>query len=62
VKNKSPIPIAVGFGIWSSKDLKLIAKQAEIGIIGSAIVNIIKKHKNSKVLSMIGKFMSKLIK
>jgi len=56
------MPLAVGFGISSSKDLKLIKVQAQIGVIGSAIINIISKHKNSKILSAIGKFMYRLTK
>ena len=56
------MPLAVGFGISSSKDLKLIKVQAQIGVICSAIINIISKHKNSKILSAIGKFMYRLTK
>lgn len=61
VKGNSSIPLAVGFGISSSKNLKMIAKNAQIGIIGSAIINIINKHKNSGILSAIARFMAELI-
>lgn len=60
VRGKSSITLAVGFGISSSKDLSLIKKYSEIGIIGSAIIEVIKKSKNSEILPAISRFMSEL--
>ena len=57
VKNGSRVPLAVGFGISSSKDFKLIKKYSEIGVIGSALINIIRKNKSSKILPAISKFI-----
>lgn len=62
VREKSSISLAVGFGISSLKDLKLIEKYSEIGVVGSAIIEVIRKSKNSEVLPAISEFMSKLIK
>ncbi|MFA6257490.1 MAG: tryptophan synthase subunit alpha [Candidatus Paceibacterota bacterium] len=62
VRGGSSIPLAVGFGISSSKDLKLIKRYSEIGIIGSAIIDVIRKSKNSEIVSEANKFMYKVIK
>lgn len=62
VRKNCSVPLAVGFGISSSKDLKLIKGYARVGVIGSAIINIINKNKNSEVLSAISKFMSDITK
>ena len=62
VRKNSSLPLAVGFGISSSEDLELIKEYSEIGIVGSAIVNIIRRHKNSEILAAISQFMSKLTK
>ena len=61
VRKDCSIPIAVGFGLSSSKDLNSIKKYAQMGIIGSAILNIIRKHKNLKVLPALKKFLSNLL-
>ncbi len=62
VKKDFTFPLAVGFGISSLQDLDLIKKYAQICIIGSAIINIVKKNKTPKILSQISKFISKLKK
>lgn len=62
VRKGSTIPLAVGFGLSSREDFNLIKKYSEIGIVGSAIINIIKKNKSSKVLSHISQFISRLKK
>ncbi|MEK9181868.1 MAG: tryptophan synthase subunit alpha [Patescibacteria group bacterium] len=62
IKKNSIIPLAVGFGISSPKDVELIKKHSEIVVVGSAIIHIIRKNKNPKVLSAVGKFMSGLQK
>ena len=62
VKKATPVPIAVGFGMSSKKDFDLIHKYSQIGIVGSAIVNIIKSHKTSQILPVLSKFMFSLTK
>ena len=62
IRGTSLIPLAVGFGISSLKDIQSITKYSEIVIIGSAIINVINKSKNSKILLSIAKFMAQLIK
>ena len=62
IRKNCSVPLAVGFGISSSKDLRLIRKYAQIGVIGSAIINIINRHKTSKILPAISKFINELRK
>ncbi len=62
VRKDSTITLAVGFGISSPKDLDLIKGQASIGVIGSAIIGIIRENKNSKIIPKIREFVSKFKK
>ena len=41
VKKYFKIPIAVGFGISSRKDVQMVEKYADIVVVGSAVLEII---------------------
>lgn len=43
IKNLSPVPVAVGFGISKSEHIKLLNPYADALVVGSAIVNIIER-------------------
>lgn len=62
VKSLSTIPIAVGFGISSKKHIDLIRKYADVAVIGSAIVEVIKNNKNGDVFKNITNLLTQLTK
>ena len=63
VRKKSSLPIGVGFGISTPLQVKDVCSYADGVIVGSAIVNIIKKHGKSKELSKkVGAFVRSLKK
>ena len=61
VKEESPLPVCVGFGISSSRQARSISKVADGVIVGSAIIEIIRKGKNSKgIVERTGRFIRSL--
>ena len=46
VKNYINLPLAVGFGISSKKDVEMVHKNAEIAVIGSKVISLINDSKN----------------
>jgi tryptophan synthase alpha chain len=62
-KKESPIPVCVGFGISGLPQAKQVAGVADGIIIGSAIVEIIRKSSGTRqAVAAAGKFVSKLRK
>ena len=66
-KYSKDIPIGVGFGIKTSKQIKDVSKYADATIVGSAIVNKIKEGtENGKygrnLATFIGSYLKKLTK
>lgn len=43
IKNLSPVPVAVGFGISKSEHIKLLNPYVDALVVGSAVVNIIER-------------------
>jgi tryptophan synthase alpha subunit len=62
IRKASPVPLAVGFGISSLEDVKLVGKYSEIIVVGSAIINIVNQHKTLESLSAITKFINEIKK
>jgi len=63
IKSLSSKPVCVGFGISNPKQAGQVAKLADGVIMGSAIVEIIRKEKNSKAISaQVMKFLGNLRK
>ncbi|MDD5050244.1 MAG: tryptophan synthase subunit alpha [Candidatus Pacebacteria bacterium] len=60
VKKSSHLPLAVGFGISSHKDVKEIKPEGDIAVIGSAIIDLIQKTPTQKTLKTIEKFVERL--
>ncbi len=60
VKKYFSIPIAVGFGISKKEHIKMLEGQADIAVIGSAIINIINKSTPRKVEENISGFIKEL--
>jgi tryptophan synthase alpha chain len=51
IKTKTALPVAAGFGIKTPKDAAEMAKIADAVVVGSAIVETIKDHQDSKTLA-----------
>ena len=54
------VPIAVGFGISKREHLHALKPYADIAVVGSAIINIINKSKESDLENNVRDFISKL--
>jgi tryptophan synthase alpha chain len=55
------LPIAVGFGVSNPEQAKLVARDADAVVVGSAVVNQIAEHGKSKDLAKrVGKFVKSL--
>ena len=63
VKKSSTLPIAVGFGIQSSQQIKQLENFCEIAVVGSHFVRIIKKfyEKDDNVRERLNKATSELL-
>jgi tryptophan synthase alpha chain len=62
IRAHTALPIAVGFGISTPQQAKLIAASAEAVVVGSAIVNQIARHGKAPELSQrVSEFVSPLI-
>jgi len=63
VKKYSQKPVAVGFGISTPEQAKIVSRLADGVIVGSAIVKIIEESLNcSNLVTRVGKFISSLAK
>lgn len=63
VKKESHLPVCVGFGISGLSQAKSVARVADGVIIGSAIIDIIKKSSGPRqAVSNVGKFIGKISK
>lgn len=60
LKKHIKIPIAVGFGISSREQVKKVGENAEIAVIGSAVLDLYKNSKKKDGLKMVGEFIEKL--
>ncbi|MCK4744740.1 tryptophan synthase subunit alpha [Candidatus Parcubacteria bacterium] len=54
------IPIAVGFGISEKKHIKALKNEAEIAVIGSAVLNAYNSAKKGQELKEVEKFLKSL--
>ena len=50
LKEQSPVPVAVGFGVSTPEDAKAVAKIADAVVVGSALVKLIAKFSGSSSL------------
>jgi len=61
LRTHTKLPIAVGFGVSNPAQAKLVAKDADAVVVGSAIVNQIAEHGKSKdLVKRVGKFVKSL--
>ncbi len=61
VKEQSPLPVCVGFGISNGQQARSISKVADGVIVGSAIIEIIRTGKSPKeIVKRTGKFIRSL--
>ena len=62
IRTHTRLPIAVGFGISTPEQAKLVARSADAVVVGSAVVNQIAKHGKSKTLvTQAAKFVNSLV-
>jgi tryptophan synthase alpha chain len=62
IRQHTDLPIAVGFGISTPEQARLVAQSAEAVVVGSAIVNQIAKHGKSKELvPRVSEFVGSLL-
>lgn len=57
VRQHFTIPIAVGFGISKKEHLQALRGNADIVIVGSAIIDVINKSKESEIEKNVGSFI-----
>ena len=63
VKSKSALPVCVGFGISGLQSASTVAKVADGVIIGSAIIDIIRKSNGSRrMISNVARFIGQVRK
>ncbi len=60
VKKIIKLPRAVGFGISKSEHIKALKNHAECAIVGSAVIEILRKNPAGKRISAVKKFISSL--
>ncbi len=63
IKEETKMPVAVGFGISTPEQARLVSRFADGVIVGSAIVKIIEQNlKNPDMINRVGDFVSSLAK
>ena len=61
IRAHSSLPIAVGFGISNPEQARLVAREADGAVLGSAVVNqIAQKGKNPDLVAKVGDFVKTL--
>jgi len=55
------IPVAVGFGISKKEHLEMLKKNADIAIVGSAVIDLINKSPKEKLQQNIRRFFAELM-
>lgn len=62
IKRYTDLPLAIGFGLSKKRHLEALQGVTEIAVVGSALLNIINKHRHQKsYLQKIQKFLEGLI-
>ena len=62
IRAHTDLPIAVGFGISTPEQAKLVAQYAEAVVVGSAIVNQIAQHgKAPDLIQRVSEFVKPLV-
>jgi tryptophan synthase alpha chain len=61
IRAHTPLPIAVGFGISNPEQAKLVARDADGAVVGSAVVNQIAEHgKSPELVAKVSAFVKTL--
>lgn len=61
IRAHTPLPIAVGFGISNPEQAKLVAREADGAVVGSAVVNQIAEHgKSPELVAKVSAFVKAL--
>jgi len=61
IKNQSPKPVAVGFGISTPEQAKEISRFADGVIVGSALAKIIEEVEGEELIQRVGVFISSMV-
>jgi tryptophan synthase alpha chain len=63
IRRHTDLPVAVGFGISTPEQARLVAQSADAVVVGSAIVNQIAEHgKSNQLLKRTSEFVGSLLK
>ena len=63
IRAHTPLPIAVGFGISTPEQARLVAQNADAVVVGSAVVNKIAEHgREPDLVERVGAFTGALVK
>jgi tryptophan synthase alpha chain len=61
IRAHTDLPVAIGFGISNPEQAKLVAKEGDACVVGSAIVNQIAEHgKSQELVNKVGEFVHSL--
>lgn len=61
IRAHTDLPVAIGFGISNPEQAKLVAKEGDACVVGSAIVNQIAEHgKSPELVNKVGEFVHSL--
>lgn len=60
VRSFTNLPIAVGFGISDKSHVDTLRGQADIAIVGSAVIDVIERNKNGDYISSVSEFIRSL--
>jgi tryptophan synthase alpha chain len=61
IRAHTTLPIAVGFGISNPEQAKLVAREADGCVVGSAVVNQVALHgKSPELVPILGRFVKSL--
>lgn len=61
LKKRSPVPVAVGFGVSTPEDARAVAQTADAVVVGSALVNLIAEFSgSSRLLDEVRSFARQL--
>jgi tryptophan synthase alpha chain len=63
IRKHTSLPVAVGFGISTPEQARLVAEHSDAVVVGSAIVDQIARHgKSPELIARVSEFVQQLVK